>query len=77
MSSPTNNEQPLEMENVSSARRKDISIGIVKQGRHTLLPNERTAWDIDRLINPDPNRKGPVVNQAKGKGKTPTPWYIT
>src|SRR5215475_4594070 len=57
-SSPMNKELLLEMGNVSSARRKDISIEIVQQGRHILNEMERTAWLLSKQRSPSPNCLG-------------------
>ena len=48
--SQTNNESLLNRDFVSSASRRDISIEIVRSGRHSLKPEEREAWARN---NPD------------------------
>ena len=73
-SSQTNKEQHSKMENASIARRKDISIALVQQGRFTKTQEEREAC----LSNPNLNHNpGKDTDQSKGKGKTLMPWFTT
>jgi hypothetical protein len=56
MSSQMNNKLHSNKEYASSARRKDISIMIVKQGRFLFTKEEQEIWDNDKptiATNPD------------------------
>jgi hypothetical protein len=79
-SSQMNNELHSNKEYASSARRKDISIAIVKQGRFSFTKEEQEIWDNDKptiATNPDHRTKAKEERPSKTKGKTPMPWYTT
>jgi hypothetical protein len=80
MSSQTNSELHLSKEYASSARRKDISITIVRQGRFSFTKEEQEIWDNNKPTtptNPDLQTKAKEERLSKTKGKTPMPWYTT
>jgi hypothetical protein len=80
MSSQTNNELHLSKEYASSARRKDISIMIVRQGRFSFTKEEQEIWDNNKpttTTDPDLKTKAKEERLSKTKGKTPMPWYTT
>jgi hypothetical protein len=70
----------LSKEYASSARRKDISIAIVRQGRFSFTKEEQEIWDNNKptiATNPDLQIKAKEERLSKTKGKTPMPWYTT
>jgi hypothetical protein len=80
MSSQMNNKLHSNKEYASSARRKDISIVIVRQGRFSFTKEEQEIWDNDKpttTTDPDLKIKAKEERLSKTKGKTPMPWYTT
>jgi hypothetical protein len=76
MSSQMNNKLHSSKEYASFARRKDISIAIVKQGRFLFTKEEQEIWDNDKpttTTDPDLKTKAKDERLSKTKGKTPMP----
>jgi hypothetical protein len=79
-SSQTSSELHLSKEYASSAKRKDISIAIVSQGRFLFTKEEQEIWDNNKpttTTDPDLQTKAKEERLSKTKGKTPMPWYTT
>jgi hypothetical protein len=75
-----NNELHSSKEYASSARRKVISIVIVRQGRFLFTKEEQEIWGNDKpttTTDPDLKTKAKGERLSKTKGKTPMPWYTT